>query len=143
MTTALKCKKALVNAIGQHPAFRNRQVSISHPGADIEHESVFVVGVRSTELARHMGKAHRRETLIFEVAVVCEVLGSDLEEVEERAWSMVAGIEDAVAEDSSLGGLALMCEVDGFDQRAFNGPERSVIEVTVEVRVVADKDFES
>lgn len=143
MTTALRAKKALVHAISQRPEFRNRQVSISHPGSDLETEAIFLNGVRSTELARHMGKAHRRETLIVEVAVVCEVLGNDLEEVEERAWAMVEGVENAVAEDSSLGGLALMCEVDGFEQRNFTGPEKSVIEVTVEVRIVADKDFES
>jgi len=143
MTTAPRVKRALVAAISQHPTFRNRQVSVSHPGADLEHEAVFIAGVRNTEVARSLGKAHRRENLVVEIGVVCEVLGSDLDEVEDRAWQMVAGIEDAVAEDSSLGGLALMCEVQGFDQRSFNGPERSVIEVTIEVGVVADKDYES
>lgn len=142
MTTAPRVKRALVAAIGQHPTFRNRQVSVSHPGAEIERESVFLAGVRNTEVARSLGKAHRRESLVVEVAVVCEVLGSDLDEVEDRAWAMVAGVEESVAQDSTLGGVALMAEVQGFEQRSFNGPERSVIEVTVEVGVVADKDYE-
>jgi len=142
MTTAPRVKRAIVAAVSQHPTFRNRQVSVSHPGADLEHEAVFIAGVRNAEVARSLGKAHRRETLTVDVAVVCEVLGSDLDEVEDRAWQMVAGVEEAIAEDSTLGGVALMAEVSGFDQRSFNGPERSVIECTVECTVVCDKDYE-
>jgi hypothetical protein len=143
MTRAPKVKRAIVTAVSQHATFRNRQVSISHPGADLETEAVFIAGVRNTEVARSLGKAHRRETLTVDIAVVCEVLGVDLDETESRAWTMVAGVEEAIAEDSSLGGIALMCEVTGFDQRSFNGPERSVIECTVECTVVCDKDYES
>lgn len=142
MTSAPRVKRALVAAIGQHAKFRNRQVSISHPGADMETEAVFIAGVRNTEVARSLGKAHRRETLTVDIAVVCEVLGTDLDEIESRAWTMVAGVEEAIAEDSTLGGIALMAEVSGFDQRSFNGPERSVIECTIECTVVADKDYE-
>jgi hypothetical protein len=138
VSTALKVKKALVNAIGQRPEFRNRQVEIAHPGAEAEHELVFIAGVRSADSARRLGKAHRREELTVELGIVCEVLGSDLEETEERAYQMLEGVQAGIYEDTSLGGLVHVAEVVAWDQRSFNGPERSVVEITVDVRVLAD-----
>lgn len=142
MTNALKVKKAIIRAFINQPELRGKQVSIGHPGSEMEPECVFITGVRNTETARVMGKAHRREELTVEVGIVCEVLGTDLVETEERAWRMFEGVENGIAADSSLGGRVLIAEVTGFDQRSFNGPERNVVEITTEIRVVANKDFE-
>ena len=142
MTNALKVKKAIVRALINEPAFKNRQVVIGHPGSEMEPECVFINSVRSTERARSLSKASRREELTVELALVCQVLTTDLSESEERAWAMLAGVESAIASDSSLDGSVLIAEVTSFDQRSFNGPERNVVEITCEVRVLADKDLE-
>ena len=142
MTNALNVKRAIVMAIRQQPEFQNRQVEMGHPGSLIEHESVFVVSVSDDESARSLGKAHRRETLTVELGILSEVVGSDQVEAQERAYVMLAGVENAVAQDSSLGGLALMSEITGFSETSFSGDQRSVSEITVQVRVVANKDFD-
>lgn len=138
MTTALRVRRALVDAIGQHPSFRNRQVETSHPGADAETELVYVAGVRSAESSRMLGKAYRREELTVELGVLAESLGSDLDEPLERAYLMLEGIQEAVYEDTSLGGAVLTAEVVAWDERSFNGPEKSIVEISVEVLVKAD-----
>jgi len=142
MTSAMKIKRAIVIAIRQQPEFQNRQVEMGHPGSLIEHESVFVVSVSDDETARSLGKAHRRETLTFELGILSEIVGDDQVEAQERAYVMLAGVENAIAKDSSLGGLALMSEVTGFSETSFSGDQRSVSEITVQVRVVANKDFD-
>jgi hypothetical protein len=138
----MKIKRAIVIAIRQQPEFQNRQVEMGHPGSLIEHESVFVVSVSDDETARSLGKAHRRETLTFELGILSEIVGDDQVEAQERAYVMLAGVENAIAKDSSLGGLALMSEVTGFSETSFSGDQRSVSEITVQVRVVANKDFD-
>jgi hypothetical protein len=100
------------------------------------------VSVSDDETARSLGKAHRRETLTVELGILSEVVGSDQVEAQERAYVMLAGVENAVAQDSSLGGLALMSEITGFAETSFSGDQRSVSEITVQVRVVANKDFD-
>lgn len=143
MTNALRIKQEIVRALINQPAFKNRQVCLGHPGSEMELECAFINGVRNSEKARSLGKAHRREDLTVEIALVSQVLTGDLLESEQRAWAMLAGVEDAIAADSSLNGSVLMAEVVGFDQRSFNGPERNVVEITCEVRCLADKDLEA
>lgn len=143
MTNALKIKKAIVRALVNEPAFKNRQVAIGHPGSEMEPECAFINSVRNTEKARSLGKGHRREDLTVEIALVTQVRTGDLLESEERAWAMLAGVEQAIASDSSLNGTVLIAEVVSFDQRSFNGPERNVVEITCEVRCLADKDVEA
>ena len=142
MTNALNVKRAIVTAIRQQPEFQNRQVEMGHPGSQIEHESVFVVSVSDDESSRSLGKAYRRETLTVELGILSEIVGSDHVEAQERAYVMLAGVENAIAQDSSLGGLALMSEITGFSETSFSGDQRSVSEISVQVRVVANKDFD-
>lgn len=143
MTTAPRVKHALVEALVNRPEFHTRQVTYGHPGSEMESECCFINSVRGSETARMMGKAHRREELTIELGIVAEVLGSDLVDCEERAWQMFAGVEEALADDSSLGGRVLIAEVTGFEQKSFRGEQKEACEITVEVRVVADKDGES
>lgn len=142
MTSAVKVKRALVEALTNRPEFHNRQVAFGHPGSEMESECCFIVAVRGTETARMMGKAHRREELTVELGILSEVLGSDLVDCEERAWEMFAGVEEALAEDSSLGGRVLIAEVSSFEQKSFRGEQKEACEITVELRIVADKDGE-
>lgn len=142
MTNALKVKKALTRAFVNHSAFKNRQVTLGHPGSEMERECVFIDKVRNQETARTMGKAHRREDLTIDVAIVSQVMTGDLVESEERAYQMLEGVEEAIAADSSLDGAVLICEVSGWEQRSFNTDQSNIIEITVEVRVLADKDLE-
>lgn len=135
-------KRALVEALTNRPEFHNRQVTFGHPGSEMESECCFIVAVRGTETARMMGKAHRREELTVELGILSEVLGSDLVDCEERAWEMFAGVEEALAEDSSLGGRVLIAEVSSFEQKSFRGEQKEACEITVELRIVADKDGE-
>jgi hypothetical protein len=86
--------------------------------------------------------AHRREELTVDVAIVSQVRTGDLLESEERAYQMLQGVEEAIAGDSSLDGRVLIAEVTGWEQRSFNTDQNNVVEVTVSVRVVADKDLE-
>lgn len=143
MTSALKVKKALVRAFTNHNAFKNRQVSLAHPGSEMEHECVFIDRVRNSERARSLGMAHRREELTVDVAIVSQVHTGDLLESEERAFQMLQGVEEAIAGDSSLDGRVLIAEVTGWEQRSFNTDQSNIIEITVSVRIVADKDLES
>ena len=144
MTNALKVKKAIVRQLKNQPSFRDVQVEIAHPGSEMDPSGcVFINSVRSTERARSLGKAHRREELTVELALVSQAITTDLLESEERAWQMLGWVEDAIAVDSSLDGLVLMSEVVSFDQRSFNGPERNVVEITCEIKVLADKDLEN
>jgi len=143
MTNALKVKKAIVRQLQSQPALKACQVVIAHPGSEMDPSGcIFINSLRSTERARMMGKAHRREEMTVELALVSQSLTADLVESEERAWAMLEWVEEAIASDSSLGGLVLLAEVVSFDQRSFNGPERNVIEITCEVKVLADKDLE-
>ena len=142
MTSALRVKKELIRALINEPTLKGQQILIGHPGSEMELQCIFINSVRNTERARSLGKAHRREELTVEVAIVSQVLTGDLLDSEERAWTMLAGVESAIASDSSLNGSVLIAEVVSFDQRSFNGPERNVVEITCEVRVVADKDLE-
>lgn len=138
MTTALRARRALVSAISQHPTFRNRQVETSHPGADAELELVYVAGVRTSDRARVLGKAYRREEVTFELGILAESLGSDLDEPLERAYQMLTGVQDAIYEDTSLGGVVLTAEVVAWDERCFSAPEKCIVEISVEVMVKAD-----
>jgi hypothetical protein len=141
MTTAFKVKRKLVDTIARHPAFATRQVTFGHPGSELESECVFVNTVGETERARSLGKAHRREELTVEVAIISEQPGSDAEDTCQRAYQMLAGVEEAIADDSSLGGLALIAEVTGFSEQSWRGEQREVTEISVQVRVLADKDL--
>jgi hypothetical protein len=143
MTNALRVKKEIIRALINEPTLKSEQIVIGHPGSEMELSCIFINGVRNTERARSLGKANRREELTVELALVSQVLTGDLLESEERAWAMLAGVEAAIASDSSLNGSVLIAEVVGFDQRSFNGPERNVVEITCEIRVLADKDLEA
>lgn len=142
MTSALTVKKALIRAFTNHNAFKNRQCVIAHPGSEMEQECVFIDRVRNNEQARALGKAHRREELTVDVAIVSQVYSRDLLESEERAFQMLAGVEEAIAADSSLDGRVLIAEVTGWEQRSFNTDQSNIIEITVSVRVLANKDLE-
>lgn len=144
MTNALKVKKAIVQQLRSQPALKTCQVEISHPGSEMDpHGCIFINTLRCSERARSLGKSHRREELTVELALVSQSLTTDLVESEERAWALLAWVEEAIASDSSLGGLVISAEVVSFDQRSFNGPERNVIEITCEIKVLADKDLEA
>jgi len=142
MTNALRVKKEIIRALINEPTLKVQQILIGHPGSEMELQCIFINSVRNTERARSLGKANRREELTVEIAIVSQVLTGDLLDSEERAWTMLAGVEAAIATDSSLNGSVLIAEVVSFDQRSFNGPERNVVEITCEVRVIADKDLE-
>jgi len=141
MTNALELKVALIDRIGRMPAFRNRQVSLAHPGASIEAESVFIAGLSASDRGRALGKAHRREVLTLEVAIVAEVIGDDADDAESRAWQMFNDVEDSILNDPSLDGKCLFAEITSFDQRAYAGDQKRACEITVNVEITADKDL--
>lgn len=138
MTKALRARAALVNALRQHPAFRDRPVEVSHPGVDGEPEMVYVAGVRASQSARTLGKAYRREELTIELGVLAESLGRDLDDPLARAHQMLDGIHEAIYEDTSLGGVVHVAEVTAWDERSYIGPEKCIVEISVDVRVLAD-----
>jgi len=134
MTSALALKVALIDRIGRMPAFRNRQVSLAHPGASIEAESVFIAGLSASDRGR-------REVLTLEVAIVAEVIGDDADDAESRAWQMFNDVEDSILNDPSLDGKCLFAEITSFDQRAYAGDQKRACEITVNVEITADKDL--
>ena len=142
MTNAPIVKRALVDRIARDPAFSNRQVSLSHPGQEMEMESVFVNRTVAADRARSLGKTHRREVLTVELAIVSELHGNDFQEAEDRAWTMFNAIEQIILSDPSLDGKCLMSEITSFEQRGFSGDQIRACEITVQVEITADKDYD-
>lgn len=140
MTSAWTIKTALIDRIARQPAFRNRQVTIAHPGKHIENECVFIVGLTAVDRNRTLGKASRREVLSVELGVVADLMGDDYEDAEQRAWTMFNDVEAAILDDPSLDGKCLFAEITSFDQRAYAGDQQRACEITIVVEVTADKD---
>jgi len=143
MTNALRVSRALVEQIGQSPAFRNRQVTLAHPGQLAEQELVTILTVRNSETARTLGKGHRREELTVELGLVAEVNTDDASEALDRAYLMLSDVEQVIGENPDLGlPHVLFAQVQGFEQRSFVGDGKRVVEITVEIAVTANKDVE-
>lgn len=143
MTTAPKVTAAIIDLIARAPAFRNRQVTISHPGALAEQELVTILAVKVIEESRSLGKGHRRETLTVELGLVAEVNGDDPQDALDRAYQMFSDVEAVIAGSPNLGiENVLFAQIGSWDQRSFSAEGKRTVEITVDVNVTANKDLE-
>lgn len=140
MTNAPRITSALVDTIARAPAFRVRQCTLAHPGALIEAEAVFIVGVKNAETARGLGAGHRREVLSIELALVAEVMSDDYTDVLDRAWRMLADVEQVIGSNPTLDGRCHFAVITGFDQKNYAGDGKRSVEISVTVEATADKD---
>jgi len=142
MTTAPTVCRALVNLIGRSPAFRTRQVSLAHPGALLELESVWIQRVNAKDTARLLGKGHRREELTVVLALVAEVNADDAGDALDRAYQMFSDLETVIGGNPSLGvENVIHAQITSWDQQSFTGDGRRAVEMTVDVTVIANKDL--
>ena len=104
-STVPTVRAALVALLSARPALANVQVSYSHPGDALEHESIFLGDMRATaELATvRAGRRTRNESYTIDVWVEVNSDGPTAQTCEERAWTLLGELEDQLADDATLG----------------------------------------
>jgi hypothetical protein len=110
-STVPTIKDALVAALLAQPALAQVQVERAHPGPEkLEREAIWLGAARG----RHeipvvkAGRKPRDEVYTIEVLVSVLKPGGTLEEVEERAFALLAEVEDVLADDPRLGTTAIL-----------------------------------
>lgn len=96
------------------------QTAYSHPGDAMERETVYLGDASAThDLATiRSGRRTRDETITIDVWVETTADGPDAQAAAERAWVLIAALEEALTVDATLGLPAPFWAVlTGFDER--------------------------
>lgn len=119
-------------------------VTYSHPGDAIQPESVYLGGVRGSHdyPVVRAGRKPRQETYTIDVWIEALRDGTTSQEAEERAWVLFGELEDAIADDPTLGlaivGWARVADWDDFlawDLQRQGWSARIRAGVTIEARL--------
>lgn len=122
-------------------ALTDVQVTYSHPGDTQRSEGVYLGDARSDQripVSRGGGRARREEVAILEIKCVAVKPGDSLLKAETRAFELLAEVEDALADDPTIGGVAtVMANIVRVDSVGFMEAETGQwgCEVTVEVEL--------
>lgn len=105
----------------------------------LSREAVFLGEVEPVQRAAAIGGRSRNEE--YDLEVVCHVRhpGPVARDAEERAWALVAEVEDACGDDPHLGlpGLVVRAQVARVEMNLYAGPREQVAEGTVYLKVEA------
>lgn len=100
-------KDALLSILSNDAGLAGIQVTRGKPGDDIRDEAVWVgraVG-RHEPVTIRAGRQPRDETFTVDVVVSVLVGGGTIADAEDRAHVLMDEVEDAIAQDPSLGGV--------------------------------------
>jgi hypothetical protein len=133
-TTTVPVVKAYLETLFKAaPGLTGVQVFRGHPGDTVQPELVMIGKVTLEQEWAALGA--RRKDEAYTVAVTVQVVqaGTDQDVVTERAYELVAAIEDALRNDVTLGGAVRVSEVEGWDdEEAFSDQGYSTV---VDLRV--------
>lgn len=139
-TTVPAVKKKLVELVAA--ALPGKQVTYSHPGDAQRDEGVYLGDVRGTRgyAAMRAGRKPRQEA--YQVDLYCVAIrpGANAEVAEAAAFELSAAVENALAEDPTLGGLLVEAwagEADFTSNTFIAGNEGWGCEVRLSVAISA------
>jgi hypothetical protein len=110
-STVPTIKDALVTALKAQAGLAGIQVERAHPGPEkLDREAVWLGAARGRHVIPVMkaGRKSRDEEYIVEVLLSVVKPGGTLEEAEERAFALLAEVEDVLADDPRLGTTAIL-----------------------------------
>ncbi|HWH27577.1 MAG TPA: hypothetical protein VNU26_01220 [Mycobacteriales bacterium] len=134
-TTAPRAKKALHTMLAA--AMPGVQVVRGHPGDTIEDELVQVGRVRAGRqewAALAADKRPRDEHYSIEVYIQVLGPGRPQDEVTERAYELMALVDQQLRNDPTLGGTVRSCQLSDFEDDETPYEEGRAATVTVQVR---------
>lgn len=114
-SSAPKVKKALLELLEKELAGQATvHVTYAHPGAAIQQEAVYFGRTTSHETAKALGARRRDEEYELELVLDVAQDGDNAQVAEERAWEILAIIENAIRANPGKAGDALAGTVDGW-----------------------------
>lgn len=138
-STVPAARAALVSLLAA--ALPTTQVAYSHPGEAAENNTVFLgdATVRHELATMRAGRRTRDESWSIDVWVLATADGPDAQTASEQAWTLVAAVENTLANDASAGlGQPFWVAVgDATERLTFDEQRRgweSAIRLTVEGR---------
>ena len=98
-------KRRVLELLGARKGLAEVQQTYSHPNSLLRRESIYFAGATGQHEARviRTGRQPRTETYNLAVVVVVHMAGKTAEEAEARAFDLMAEVEDALADDPTLG----------------------------------------
>lgn len=105
VSTIPTVRAQLVALLAARPGLAGVQVEYTHPGQELEGETIFLGDSRSAiALATvRAGRRTRQESYTLDVWVEVNGDGPTAQTASERAWTLVGEIEGQLADDASLG----------------------------------------
>jgi len=104
-STVPTVRAALVTLLAARPGLADVQVEYTHPGQELQGETIFLGDSRGTaELATiRAGRRTRTETYTLDVWIEVNSDGPTAQTASERAWTLAGEVEDQLADDATLG----------------------------------------
>lgn len=137
-STIPEVKGALLDLLRASGELDGVQVEWAHPGPNaLAAEAVYFGDAQATERPVVNGNRRRDESYSLDVVVTVEQYGTDPRPVEERAWALVAAVENVVRDNPRPTPEALIAGVAAKRQANFVDTDGRVSEVVVSVNVRA------
>lgn len=138
-STVPAAKAALLALLQARPGLQGVQVEWAHPGRNIEDESLFFGTTQVPEEPATLGPNRKRnENFTLELVVSVLERGDEAQATEERAWALVAEIENAVRGNDTLGlSQIIKAEIVHKAERNYAGAPERVAEIVVQVKCQA------
>lgn len=122
VSTIPTVKQRILKLLQDRVGLAEVQRTYAHPGKKLGREAIYFDNVTGSHEFRVMkaGRAPRDETYSIRTIVLVRQRGGNIQKAEERAFALLAEIEDALADDPTLGlvptihwaGLGEISEVD-------------------------------
>ena len=103
-SSAPAAKASLLTILAADAGMNGVQLEYAHPGAAIQQEAVYFEQTRLTETAGALGQQRRDEEYELDLVVSVAYDGDDPQACEERAWALVAIVENVLRPPTGPGG---------------------------------------
>src|SRR5262245_45563541 len=108
-SVVVAARQALVALLVARPGLSGVQVTYSWPGDDVAQRERVFTGRSQAEHAQaslRSGRRFRNEAATFDVLIQVESLNQTIEQTEQRAVALGLEVEECVADNKYLGGVA-------------------------------------
>lgn len=117
-------------------------VSYGHPGSTVAEDIVAVTTVTAEQETATMrvGARPREERLRLTVVMSCYRGGTGQQAVTEQAFTLLAALEDALADDPTIGGTVRWAAVESYDLAEADDPDLMAAGRIAEISAVIAAD---
>lgn len=118
------------------------QVSRHWPGPATEHEGIYIGDVSGSSEIDSMKTGRQRRRERYTVTIVCQTFyagatSADADDSEDRAFALMAHVENAVAADADIAATVKWSEITGWDAETVPFERGFATRITLELRCTA------